>query len=140
MARAIMQRWPMTENVRKAVIAKLVNVLTDPASSKREIISAAKALMSAEQQNQSDEHKVVDIGTAQQRNDRLAGIAADLGLDPDVVLTIEGQASGGVASPRPVTARDDDDRGAGPRPIEETRRADEGGGHRDPGPGEHGEA
>ena len=96
--------------------------------------------MAAEQQNQSDEHKVVDIGTAQQRNDRLAGIAADLGLDPDVILTIEGQASGGIAGPRPVTARDDDDWRKGPRPTEEAGRADEGGGDRDTRPGEHGEA
>lgn len=136
MARAIMQRWPMTENVRKAVIAKLVGVLTDPASSKREIISAAKALMSAEQQNQSDEHKVVDIGAAQDRNDRLASIAADLGIEASVIRAIEGTAGGGITGPGPTPSGTDAGRvGAGPGRFTQAGDAEQGDGDNDSRPG-----
>lgn len=92
MARAIMQRWPMTENVRKAVIAKLVNVLTDPASSKREMISAAKALISAEKQNQDDQHKAIDFAL-NTGNDRISAIANNLGIDAALIVDAASEAN-----------------------------------------------
>ena len=91
MARALEQRWPMTPDVRKAVIGRLIKVLTDPESKKREIIAASKALMAAEAQNQADEHKVLDVRVAT-RNDRLDAIAADLGIDPSIIEAAARQA------------------------------------------------
>lgn len=53
---AIRQRWPIKPEHRAAIINKLVRVALDPETSPRETISASKALVNAEGQNQTDEH------------------------------------------------------------------------------------
>lgn len=90
MARALAQRWPLSAEKRREVVEALYRVVTSGAASPREITSAAKALISAESQNQADEHKVVDIATG---NDRILAIAADLGIDPNLIS--HGQDPGG---------------------------------------------
>ena len=92
MSRAIVQRWPMSEEVRRQVLEKLAEIVIDPESKNREVIAAAKALMSAEAQNQSDEHKVLDV-QLQHSNDRLSQIASELGIDASVIYDAE-RASG----------------------------------------------
>jgi len=94
MARALTQRWPISEKTKKGVIGALINVLADPKASPREKTSAAKALMAAEAQNQSDEHKLVDVSLST-RNDRLDAIAADLGIDQGLIESIARETSGG---------------------------------------------
>lgn len=79
-----MQRWPISNEIRKAAIGSLVRVLTDSEASHREKTSAAKALMAAERQNQEDEHKVIDV-RIQQRNIELDAIARDLGIEVGVI-------------------------------------------------------
>jgi hypothetical protein len=106
MARALEQRWPMTPEVRKAVVGRLIKVLTDPESKKREVIAASKALMAAEAQNQEDEHKVLDVRVAT-RNDRLDAIAADLGIDPSVIEAATREAGSGVGSDAIDSVQDD---------------------------------
>lgn len=91
-ARAVMQRWPIKPEYRAALVNKLMKVIADPNSSAREVTAAARALLSAESQNQSDEHKVVDVAT-QQRNAELAAIAADLGVTIDLIEDAEGKGS-----------------------------------------------
>jgi hypothetical protein len=86
MAKAIQQRWPIPEKVRNAVIVSMVQILQNPSSSPRERTSAAKALMAAEAQNQSDEHKVIDVKT---RDIELDAIAAELGIETSIVLDAE---------------------------------------------------
>jgi len=76
MARAIEQRWPINSNARKAVISQLLRIIANPASSPREVTAAAKALLAAESQNQSDEHKLIDVSVAT-RHDELDAIAAE---------------------------------------------------------------
>lgn len=70
-------------------------MLADPASSAREVTAAAKALISAESQNQSDEHKVVDI-ELRTEHDRLDAIAADLGIEVDFIEATARASGGGV--------------------------------------------
>jgi hypothetical protein len=89
MARALMQRWPVTPEYRTIIVKQLMKVIADPRSSPREKTSAAKALMSAEQQNQADEHKVVDIATS---HDRLSEIARDLGIEEDIIIDATAEA------------------------------------------------
>ena len=72
-----------------------MRVLADPASSPREVTAAAKALIAAESQNQSDEHKVVDI-ELRAEHDRLDAIAADLGIEIDFIEAAARASSGGV--------------------------------------------
>lgn len=50
------QRWPITQQYRDATIRRLVKIIADPASSTREAVSAARVLIAAESQNQSDEN------------------------------------------------------------------------------------
>jgi len=76
MAKAVEQRWPMSSEVRAAIIQKLLKVMGSKDSSPREITSAAKAIMSAESQNQKDEHKDLD-----DFSNRLLELANRLGVD-----------------------------------------------------------
>lgn len=72
-----------------------MRVLADPSSSPREVTAAAKALIAAESQNQSDEHKVVDI-ELRAEHDRLDAIAADLGIEIDFIEATARASGGGV--------------------------------------------
>jgi len=85
----------MSAEVRKAVIGRLLKVLADPESKRREVISAAKALMAAESQNQSDEHKIIDVNL-QYTDDGLSKIASELGIDPRLIVDGSGQADSGT--------------------------------------------
>jgi len=91
MARALMQRWPVTPEYRTIIVKQLMKVIADPRSSPREKTSAAKALMSAEQQNQADEHKVVDIANST-AHDRISEIARDLGIDAALIVDATSKA------------------------------------------------
>ena len=93
-ARAVMQRWPIKPEYRAALINKLMKVLASPESSAREITAAARAILSAESQNQADEHKVVDVRT-QQGDFDLASIAAEIGVDIGVIENAEIARIGG---------------------------------------------
>ena len=86
MARALTQRWPIKPEYREAIVKRLLRVIADPQSSPREVTAAARALMSAEAQNQSDEHKVLDVEHATARDTQLSAIAADLGIDPCLIV------------------------------------------------------
>jgi TusA-related sulfurtransferase len=103
MARALTQRWPISDKVRKAIVGRLVQVVTDPQSSPREVTSAAKALMAAEAQNQADEHKLVDV-ILSTRNDRLDAIAADLGIDQGLIESIARETGGSDSGDEAVRA------------------------------------
>ncbi len=76
-ARALRQRWPMTPEQREAVIKRLVAVMKDPNSKPRAVIAAGRALISAEQQNQNDDHFKDDRSMME----RVHKIASDLGID-----------------------------------------------------------
>ncbi len=56
MARAIQQRWPISQEQRGQIVARLLDVLNDPEASRREFLAASKALIAAEAQNQKDDH------------------------------------------------------------------------------------
>jgi phosphosulfolactate synthase (CoM biosynthesis protein A) len=61
----------------------------------RDRISAGKALLAAEAQNQADEHKAVDV-SLRTEHDRLDAIARDLGLEVGLIEAAEGQSGGSV--------------------------------------------
>jgi len=52
-------------------------------------------ILAAEQQNQLDEHKVIDV-RVQTRHDELAGIAADLGIEVGAIEDAARQADCGI--------------------------------------------
>lgn len=90
---ALKQRWEIPEKYKPAIINRQVQIAIDPKSSNRESTSAAKALLSMESQNQKDEHKVVDV-SLQARNIELDELAADLGIEADLI--VDGTATGSV--------------------------------------------
>jgi len=95
-ARAMEQRWPIKPEYRDALIKRNMNIILNPKSTERAVAAASKVMLAAEQQNQLDEHKVIDV-RVQTRHDELAGIAADLGIEVDLVENAARQAGGGVA-------------------------------------------
>lgn len=96
-AQAIERRWPMTDQQRQAILGRLLKIIADPKASRREHVAAARALLSAEKQNQADEHKVVDV-RVQARNIDVHSLATDLGIDAalieDASRAIDGVTSG----------------------------------------------
>ena len=109
-ARAIRRRWPIDDKMKQEVVEALSGVMKNPGSSPKEKIAAAKGLLSAEGQNQQDEHKVLD-GSVKARDDQLAAIAADLGIDPALIVDGSVAASGGVTGIEGSTDSDGEGKG-----------------------------
>ncbi|MCC7424810.1 MAG: hypothetical protein IT428_31450 [Planctomycetaceae bacterium] len=59
--KAIKQRWPIPAEKRAQLIERQLAIATAKNSSNREATAAFRAIMTAEAQNQADEHKAVDI-------------------------------------------------------------------------------
>jgi len=100
-ARAMEQRWPTKPEYRDALIKRNMNIILNPKSTERAVAAASRVILAAEQQNQLDEHKVIDV-RAQTRHDELAGIAADLGIEVGAIEDAARQADcgiGGIESP-----------------------------------------
>lgn len=53
MERALKERWPIKPEYRDAIIKRLMRIIADPESKPREVASASRALLAAEQQNQN---------------------------------------------------------------------------------------
>ena len=49
--RALRERWPIPKAIRKPLIERLAEIVADTASSPREVISAARAILSASKLN-----------------------------------------------------------------------------------------
>lgn len=100
MQKSLEQRWPIKPEYRAAMIQRLMRIVANPKSSSREVTAASKALLAAEGQNQLDEHKVIDV-RVQTRNDELAGIAVDLGIEVGLIEDAAREAdcgAGGIES------------------------------------------
>lgn len=92
---AVRKRWEIPEEFRSIAIDRLRAIVEEGDD---EI--ALKAIAEArhmESQNQKDEHKLVDVRT-QLEHDRLDAIAAELGVDPSVVVDAEGSAGRRIGS------------------------------------------
>ena len=94
LGRAIKSRWEIPEQTKEVVIETLASIASDPALKESARVSACNALIAAEAQNQKDEHKVVDIGISK-RNAELDAIAADLGIDPHLIVDAKVKSGGG---------------------------------------------
>lgn len=58
--RAVRQRWPIPDEKRGAIINRLCDIALDKKTREREAISAAKAIISADRQNQIDERPRIE--------------------------------------------------------------------------------
>jgi hypothetical protein len=83
-ARAMEQRWPTKPEYRDALIKRNMNIILNPKSTERAVAAASRVILAAEQQNQLDEHKVIDVRVVT-RNDQYDAIAAELGIAPDLI-------------------------------------------------------
>jgi HD-like signal output (HDOD) protein len=86
--RAVRKRWNFDRSLAERAVED--GLRSDDPRVKMRALAVAVAM---EKQNQSDEHKVLDLGN-QRKDDQLAAIAAELGLDPRIVLDAERVASG----------------------------------------------
>lgn len=73
LSRALVERWPITEQHRAAIVSVLLRILADPNASNRERISAAKALMTADGNNLQQQQ--IDLNDEQDRRLRLLELA-----------------------------------------------------------------
>ena len=94
-ARALRQRWPIDDRQRNAIIRTMLGIMLSGDAKPRDRISAGKALLAAEAQNQADEHKAVDV-SLRTEHDRLDEIARDLGLEVGLIEAAERQSGGSV--------------------------------------------
>ena len=92
-AQAIERRYPISPEFRSILIKRLINIVASKDAKNREAIAAARALLAAEAQNQADEHKVVDVSLSA-RNVELDRIAADLGIEPHLIVDGAAASSG----------------------------------------------
>ena len=93
---AVRRRW----NINTDAAANTVNELLS--SSDERIRARAAAIASVmEGQNQKDEHKIIDVNL-QYTNDRVSKIAAELGIDPALIVDAEGEASPGIKGDTPA--------------------------------------
>lgn len=67
--RAIRQRWPIPEEVRKAVVDRMAGFVADPLIDPDRAIAAARMIGVAEGQNQADDH-------LREKHERIDGGAA----------------------------------------------------------------
>lgn len=74
---AFTRRYPISDELKRKMINAVESVLDDPKSTKRELMSAAKVLIAAEQQCQTDE-------TQATQNDRILQLAERIGVRGDV--------------------------------------------------------
>jgi hypothetical protein len=109
-ARAIKQRWEVPDEIRPGLIKAMVRIVAGSDSSPREKITAFKAILSAEKQNQDDEHKLIDV-QLQYRDDEILSIAAELGVDPAIIFDVEVTAGRRIAIGEESQERDDSGQG-----------------------------
>lgn len=92
--RAIKSRWDIPSDVKTTVVETLRDIAQGSEKDSARV-AACNALLSAEAQNQRDEHKVADIAVAK-RNGELAAIAADLGIEISAVEDAQGSGGGSI--------------------------------------------
>jgi len=90
--KAVRERWPIKDEFRNGVINALMRIIVDPAATNREKTSAAKGILAAEQQNQMDQHKVIDA-TIERTDYELDAIAADLGIETHLIIDATSEAT-----------------------------------------------
>ena len=92
---AIKRRYNIPESLKQKMVGAIEKILDDPLSNKREIVSASKVILAAEQQNQADERLLND-------NERILEFAERMGLREEVERATErsaGCVSGFVNEP-----------------------------------------
>jgi len=92
--RAVRNRWDIPPEEMQKTIER-VTYLRDNADDEAVQMAAVRAIVSMVGQNQKDEHKVIDVRVIT-RNDELAGIAADLGIEIGVIEDAEREADLGI--------------------------------------------
>ena len=91
LSRAVRRRWDIPQDQLGATLLRLYE-LRDYGESDAVKIAASRAIILCEAQNQSDEHKVVDV-RIQQEHARLDAIAAELGIDKATVEHVGSEAA-----------------------------------------------
>lgn len=86
---AIKRRYEITDNLKQKMVDAIEKIFDDPLSNKREIVAAAKVVIAAEQQNQTDERLLSD-------NARILEFAERIGIREEVEEAAKAR-SGGVA-------------------------------------------
>lgn len=89
LARAIIERWPIDQKYREAIIARLTRIAIDPNSTKREVMVASKALIAAdalnvkqELQGKAQKHEVLHHGQVS----HMLSVDRYAGASPDAIL------------------------------------------------------
>jgi len=82
---AIKRRYEITDEMKQRMVMAVDAIISDPLSSKREVVSACKVMIAAEQQNQVDERHAND-------NSRILEFAERLGIRAEVEIATQVEA------------------------------------------------
>ncbi len=88
-AKALAQRWELPPGKKQVVVDSLLSVLEDKEATNRDKATAAKALITAEGQNQKDDHAKL-----QQDGNRFAAMLAHLRAHGNLEDFTEGTTGG----------------------------------------------
>ena len=95
---AARKRWNIPDHVRQKIVERLTDIVDGEDDELS--IKAIAEFRHLESQNQKDEHKLIDVNAAT-RDAELSAIAADLGIDPSLIIDATIEAGGGlVAAPQ----------------------------------------
>lgn len=95
---AARKRWPIPDHVRERIVKRLTDIVDS--DDDEMTIKAIAEFRHLESQNQKDEHKLIDVNAAT-RDAELSAIAADLGIDPSLIIDATVEAGGSlVADPQ----------------------------------------
>jgi hypothetical protein len=93
--RAMKQRWEIPDTTRKLILDRITAIVTDGTDDLA--LKAIAEIRHMEAQNQKDEHKFAEL-KIQQHNTRMDDIAAELGIDPRIVIDAAGDPGGSPSS------------------------------------------
>lgn len=91
------QRWPTTDDQRRQVVERLIEIVLDPDSTVSEVTAAGRIIATFESQNQTDEHKELD-----EFSNRVLELAKRFGIVPSATKigdSARGRARAGNGGP-----------------------------------------
>lgn len=102
MARAVKARWPIPQVLRESLVKQLRAILEDSKADVRARVSAAKALLTADQLNMAQERQDLE----RQVLERIEALERELArADRGVNTEAPGGSGGEAASPKPKRRR-----------------------------------
>ena len=104
--RAMRMRWNIPDEYKQAVVRRMVAIVADQTTTNREATAAGRVIISAEAQNQTDEHEIERTESADESRNRFLEVANRLGIGTNVGRTVDGRTTDSDTTHDARTIRD----------------------------------